>query len=152
MSQIFARFRELDHKRLFTPLDRKEEASWHTCHNLLVSDLFSEPYSSLLDKRSSIRVPIDLEVRYRLFLSVRHTRAVNLGTGGLCLLLEPKVRLGQNLKLHVVLGGQHLRIPATILWKDHRSGTMALRFHNVDTDTKVRLSEEVHRIIAHHLG
>lgn len=147
LKEVFLRFKALDQKKYRASLDNDEEKSWYLCHNILMTKLFNEPYSALLDKRRFIRVPLALPIELRLLTSKVPLVTKNISLGGMLMPHFHKLSQGDKVKFGLTLGGTPIRVSAKMTWTSEKHRTMACSFLDMTTTELDLLSQAIYAYI-----
>jgi uncharacterized protein (TIGR02266 family) len=107
------------------------------------------PGSPENDRRNDERVIARVDVRFQeSSQAVRAFRAysLNFSVGGLCLKTRRRYEVGSELQLALTVEGEEFSLTGVVAWE--RGGAIGVRFENVDSADRKRLSDLVSRFKA----
>ena len=146
MSDVALRFREylyLERKRSREGLSTAELRRWTTLKRLLGRTFSPELRDEAADRRSSLRVPAKMRVRFASLGELRESLMTNLSRGGLFLATDELLELGTRVMLHIDVGdaGRALEVPAEVVSQNvgpqlTRQRGIGLRFLDMDDATR----------------
>lgn len=91
--------------------------------------------------RSSVRVPVDLELRYaRPGGPPRTARALNISTGGIHMNADDDIPVGTQVELDIPLGTQHIKVHGRIVAHQGASPNYNVAFYEMTGEAREHLA------------
>jgi PilZ domain len=87
--------------------------------------------------RTSIRIPVDFEVRYTLSGSPgRGAQATNISTGGVLMRTTDELPVGTSLELQLSLGEEHVSVHGRIVAHQHSTPNYNVAFYHMTNEAR----------------
>jgi uncharacterized protein (TIGR02266 family) len=150
---VFLEYRRLDRKRRFSKLNEQETTRYDQLRTDF-RELFFKAGNGTDDRRTTDRVPVDMEVVFADRNAFRKAWSKDISGGGLMVETDAEVEVGRELTIHLHIGGDK-SIDATcdVVWCRHNPTgsklrrTVGFRFKGVDDATTERIHDIIYKRI-----
>jgi len=153
-AQLLDDFKAINRRKRWNP-DRMTKSNWNhwkTLRRKIEKELFDTEVDSGADSRMFLRVPFELEARYRVNKKQKISKISVLGEGGLFLNTDDTLPAGTPIELEINVEWKRLSflVEGEVVWSVNRG--MGVRFSNMSYENKQMIYDLVDRGLLGHLS
>ena len=150
---VFLEYRRLDRKRRFSKLNEAESTRYEQLRTDF-RELFFQGNGGSDDRRTTERVPVDMEVVFADRNAFRKAWSKDISGGGLMVETDAEIEVGRELLIHLHIGDdKNIDAKCDVVWCRHNPAgsklkrTVGFRFKGVDEATNERIHDIIYKRI-----